>query len=55
MLDEVDEFCRQGKHLLTLATPPELVAYRRWYLGEFIAQLAGRPATPWPDYAAANC
>jgi hypothetical protein len=51
MLDEADEYCRQGKHLLTLATPPDLVRYRRWYLGEFTAQLAGRPATPWPEFS----
>jgi hypothetical protein len=52
MLDEVDDFCRSGKHLLTLATPPELVRYRRWYLGEFVSQLGGGAATPWPQYAA---
>jgi hypothetical protein len=50
MLDEADEFCREGQHLLTLATPEELLHYRRWYLAEFINQIAGRPATPWPDY-----
>ncbi|HVF18812.1 MAG TPA: hypothetical protein VNA14_01030 [Mycobacteriales bacterium] len=48
MLDEADEYCRQGEHLLTLATPPDLVAYRRWYLNEFVAQAAGLPPTPWP-------
>jgi hypothetical protein len=51
MLDEADEFCRQGKHLLTLATPADLVRYRRWYLGEMIAQLDGGSPTPWPEYA----
>lgn len=54
MLDEADEFCRQGKHLLTLATAPESVTYRRWYLQQFIDQLAGLPPTTWPDYKAAN-
>lgn len=49
MLDEADEFCRSGHHLLTLATPPELVAFRRWYLGEFSAQLQGQPPLPWPE------
>jgi hypothetical protein len=52
MLDEADEFCRQGKHLLTLATPPELVLYRQWVLTEFANQLSGHAATPWPAYAA---
>ena len=51
IFDEADEFCREGQHLLTLATPPELLAYRRWYLGEFIGQLAGAEPTPWPQYA----
>ena len=50
MLDAADDFCRAGQHLLTLATPPELVRYRRWYVGEFVAQLADGPATPWPEY-----
>jgi hypothetical protein len=47
MLDEADEYCREGKHLLTLATPPDLVAYRRWYLDEFVRQIAGEPPRPW--------
>ena len=47
MLDEADEYCREGKHLLTLATPPDLLAYRRWFLSEFIEQAVGRAPTPW--------
>ena len=47
MLDEADEYCREGRHLLTLATPPDLVAYRRWYLQQFADQIAGKPPTPW--------
>lgn len=39
LLDEVDEFCRAGEDLLSLATPPELAAYRRWFLGEFVRQI----------------
>ena len=49
LLDEADEYCREGKHLLTLATPPELVAYRHWLLGEFTEQAAGRPPVPWAE------
>jgi hypothetical protein len=49
MLDEADAYCREGKHLLTLATPPDLVAYRRWYLQEFVDQIAGQPPKPWRD------
>lgn len=51
VLAEADEYCRAGRHLLTLATPPELVRYRSWYLGEFGEQIAGRPALPWPHFA----
>jgi len=51
MLDEADEYCRAGQHLLTLATPPELARYRQWYLGEFVRQLDGQSATPWADFA----
>ena len=53
MLDEADEYCRAGRHLLTLATPPNLVAFRRWFLGEFERQAAGAPAQPFAAYLAA--
>ena len=51
MLDEADEYCRQGKHLLTLAADDELVRFRRWYLSQFIDQAEGKPPVPWPDYS----
>ncbi|MEO6713951.1 MAG: ATP-binding protein [Mycobacteriales bacterium] len=46
ILDDADELCRQGR-LLALATPPEVLAYRQWYLAEFVAQAAGAAPTPW--------
>ncbi len=46
-LDETDEHCREGQ-LITLAAPTDQVAFRHWYLGEFIAQIAGGDPTPWP-------
>lgn len=49
-LDEADDFCTAGQHLLTLATPTELQRFRRWYLGEFVAQIGGADPTPWPAY-----
>jgi hypothetical protein len=49
MLDECDEYCRRGNTLLTLATPPEALAYRRWYLGEFVAQSKGESPLPWDE------
>jgi len=52
LLDECDEYCRAGRNLLTLATPDELVRFRKWYLDAFIEQVAGRPPTAWGDYPA---
>jgi hypothetical protein len=49
MLDEADEYCRAGEHLLTLATPPAQLAFRKWYLGEFVVQADGAAPTPWSD------
>jgi hypothetical protein len=47
MLDEADEFCRRGKDLLTLATPPSALAFRKWFLHEFVRQADGEPPRPW--------
>ena len=49
MLDEADEYCRRGDHLLTLATPEEELRFRHWFIKEFVDQLGGAPPTPWPD------
>jgi hypothetical protein len=49
LIDEADEYCRRGELLLTLTTPPDCVAYRRWYLGQVVGQLAGGEPVPWPD------
>jgi hypothetical protein len=54
MLDEADAYCATGDYLLTLTTPPGALAYRRWILGQFVDQTAGRPAVAWPDWAAAH-
>lgn len=48
VLEEVDVYCRAGQHLLTLAPTEETVAFRRWYVAQFIRQLDGEPPTPWP-------
>ena len=47
LLDEADRFCQAGD-LLTLTAPPDVVAFRRWFLREFASQAAGRPPVPWP-------
>lgn len=54
MLDEADEFCRQGRHLLTLAEPRAVQAYRRWYLEEVVAQVGGAAPVPWTEYVAGS-
>jgi hypothetical protein len=46
LLDEADSYCHQGA-LLTMAAPPELVALRRWYLGELVRQIGGDEPRPW--------
>jgi hypothetical protein len=51
MWDEVDRYCDEGRYLLALRTPPLVVAYRRWFLGEFIRQASGEPPLSWPDWA----
>jgi hypothetical protein len=50
MLDETDAFCRQGRHLLTLAADDEVVRFRWWYLDQFIDQVEGKAPVAWPDY-----
>ena len=47
VLDEAEQYCSEGRVLLTLEATPEVLAYRRWVLGEFARQIAGRPPTPW--------
>ena len=51
LLDEADAFCQAGEHLLTLATPPGPVAFRRWFLSEFVAQVDGAAPTSWDEYS----
>jgi hypothetical protein len=38
LLDSVDEFCRAGD-LLTLAAPPQVVAWRHWWRDQVVAQV----------------
>ncbi len=49
--DDADYYCRMGEHLLTLATPPEALAFRRWFLGEFVRQIEGGEPVSWTAYA----
>ena len=53
LMDEADEYCRTGEHLLTLTSPPDQLRFRRWYLDQFVTQIAGAPPVPWPEYESA--
>lgn len=50
LLDEADDFCRSGQHLLTVVSSPEVRRYRHWYLTEFVRQIGGAAPVPWPAY-----
>lgn len=49
LFEEGDEYCRKG-HLLTPPSPPEVVSFRRWLVGELIRQIRDG-ATPTPFWA----
>ena len=53
LLDEADDHCRSGE-LLTLVTPPEALAFRRWFLGEFARQIGGQAPRSWPEWRAST-
>lgn len=44
-LDEADRFCAEGEYLLSLVSPPDVLAFRKWYIGEFVRQI-GRVQPP---------
>jgi hypothetical protein len=47
LLDAADEFCRSGD-LLTLAAPPEVVAWRHWWRDQVVGQVrSNAEPTPW--------
>lgn len=46
LFEEGDDYCRTG-HLLTPPSPPEVVEFRRWFVGELIRQVRDG-ATPTP-------
>lgn len=52
MLEEADDFCREGDRLLTLATPADAAALRHWQLSEFVNQIGGAEPTPWAEWLA---
>lgn len=50
MLDEADVYCTEGTLLLTIASTPQVVRFRRWFLSQFVDQIAGKPPVAWPDW-----
>jgi hypothetical protein len=47
LLDAADEFCRSGD-LLTLAAPPQVVAWRHWWRDQVVGQIReGAEPMPW--------
>ena len=50
MLDEADVYCAEGTLLLTVASTPQVVRFRRWFLTQFVDQIAGKPPVAWPDW-----
>jgi len=54
LMDEADEYCQQGEHLLTLTSPEDVTAFRRWFLDEFERQCGGADPVPWPEYLGSN-
>ncbi|MEO6712861.1 MAG: hypothetical protein ABIM89_05460 [Mycobacteriales bacterium] len=48
LLEECDAYCRSDAYLLTLETPSDIVAFRRWSISEVVGQLDGNPPAPWP-------
>jgi hypothetical protein len=47
ILEEAEQYCRDGQYLLTLASPPDVAAYRAWVFDEFERQLTGHDPVPW--------
>jgi hypothetical protein len=54
LLDEADDFCRDGHELLTLATPPRSLAFRKWFLEEFVRQADGGEPRSWSQFQASS-
>jgi hypothetical protein len=51
LLDAADEFCRSGD-LLTLASSPDVVAWRHWWRDQVLHQVhEGADPTPWSPVA----
>lgn len=50
-LEAADDYCRKGA-LLTLEPSEDVVAFRRWFLGEFTRQVRGGEPLSWSRWRA---
>ncbi|MBC7374672.1 MAG: hypothetical protein H7323_11850 [Frankiales bacterium] len=46
LMTEADAYCAAEK-LMTVERPPLMKRFASWYLGQFVTQCAGGPASPW--------
>jgi hypothetical protein len=49
LLAEADGYCLAGKDLLTLVAPGKVVAYRNWFVDEFVRQTRGEKPRAWDE------
>jgi len=49
LLDEADAYCAAGVELLSLQPTNEVVALRKWLIGELAHQADGHPPVAWPE------
>lgn len=49
LLDETDAYCGAGVELLSLEPTGDVVALRKWLIGELVRQAEGHPAMAWSD------
>ncbi len=49
LLDESDAYCAAGVDLLSLEPPTEVVALRKWLIGELVRQSEGHLPVAWHD------
>jgi hypothetical protein len=49
LLDETDAYCSAGVELLSLEPTSEVVALRKWLIGELVRQAEGHPPVAWHE------
>ena len=54
LLEETDDYCKAGRHLVTLQEAPDTRAFRQWFLSEFDRQIGGAAPVPFETFFAAE-